>query len=114
MVKAAPLLEPAAAVVLAPVLEHPHLKLLVVMILTPGIMNAVQFWLVDNIFVHAREEQGTEFQMLREADVEGGTAASTCQVELTRESLSQPALAKIPVCVQDASGSRMQCENLGY
>lgn len=56
MVLGAPLLQPVAAWLLAPALHRPLLKLLIVMILTPGVMNALQFWLVDNIFVHAREE----------------------------------------------------------
>merc|ERR1712232_46599 len=55
-----PLLQPIAALALAPVLEQPRLKLLVVMILTPGVMNAVQFWLVDNIFVHVKKGSGAE------------------------------------------------------
>jgi len=44
-------LEPIGGFVLKPFLDDPKLKLLVVMILTPGIMNSVQFWLQDNIFL---------------------------------------------------------------
>lgn len=43
-----------ASAILAPVIDKPHLKLLVVMIFTPALMNSLQFWLTDNIFVHAQ------------------------------------------------------------
>jgi len=51
MLVLSPQLEGAAAFLLNPLNQEPTLKLLVVMILTPGIMNGVQFWLQDNIFV---------------------------------------------------------------
>jgi len=37
---------------LRPLIADPLSKLVVVMIFTPAIMNGVQFWLVDNIFIH--------------------------------------------------------------
>eukprot|EP00927_Polykrikos_kofoidii_P007372 TRINITY_DN13017_c1_g3_i2.p1 TRINITY_DN13017_c1_g3~~TRINITY_DN13017_c1_g3_i2.p1 ORF type:complete len:254 (-),score=33.66 TRINITY_DN13017_c1_g3_i2:759-1463(-) len=48
-------MQAVAATILSPVKDLPNVKLIVVMILTPGIMNAVQFWLVDNIFVHTKD-----------------------------------------------------------
>lgn len=48
------ILIPVAEAVLHPFMEYAALKLLVVMILTPMVMNSLQFWLVDNIFIHAR------------------------------------------------------------
>lgn len=45
-----------AGFVLAPFLANEHLKLIMVMIVTPGVMNSLQFWLVDNIFVHAKSD----------------------------------------------------------
>merc|ERR1712232_306353 len=42
-----------AGAVLHPLAATPQLKLVIVMILTPGIMNSLQFWLQDNIFVAA-------------------------------------------------------------
>eukprot|EP00929_Paragymnodinium_shiwhaense_P096450 TRINITY_DN58032_c0_g1_i1.p1 TRINITY_DN58032_c0_g1~~TRINITY_DN58032_c0_g1_i1.p1 ORF type:complete len:222 (-),score=34.79 TRINITY_DN58032_c0_g1_i1:112-777(-) len=47
-------LEAVALVILHPFLLNPQLKLLVVMIFTPAVMNSLQFWLVDNIFVHSK------------------------------------------------------------
>merc|ERR1712039_1027919 len=55
----------ASMTVLRPFFSNPNLKLLVVMILTPGIMNAVQFWLVDNIFVHAKKREGASSNFLQ-------------------------------------------------
>mmetsp|Transcript_57246 Transcript_57246/g.183958 ORF Transcript_57246/g.183958 Transcript_57246/m.183958 type:complete len:237 (+) Transcript_57246:107-817(+) len=51
MLKSKSVLVPIASFVLKPVLEDPNLKLMVVMILTPAVMNSVQFWLQDNIFL---------------------------------------------------------------
>jgi hypothetical protein len=42
-----------AGFVLQPFLSDPNLKLLFVMILTPMVMNAFQFWVVDNIIKKA-------------------------------------------------------------
>merc|ERR1712118_584692 len=42
-------LQAFAGTVLQPFMNHPNFKLLVVMIVTPLIMNSLQFWLVDNI-----------------------------------------------------------------
>uniref|UniRef100_A0A7S4VM75 CBM20 domain-containing protein n=1 Tax=Alexandrium monilatum TaxID=311494 RepID=A0A7S4VM75_9DINO len=50
MMVLSPQLQAVAGFVLAP-LQDPSVKLVMVMILTPGVMNAVQFWLQDNIFV---------------------------------------------------------------
>jgi len=50
MLALSPQLEALSGLVLDP-LTNPSLRLVVVMILTPGVMNAVQFWLQDNIFV---------------------------------------------------------------
>mmetsp|Transcript_125771 Transcript_125771/g.391669 ORF Transcript_125771/g.391669 Transcript_125771/m.391669 type:complete len:476 (-) Transcript_125771:329-1756(-) len=50
MLALAPQLQWAAACLLS-WLTDPSAKLLVVMILTPAVMNSVQFWLQDNIFV---------------------------------------------------------------
>eukprot|EP00927_Polykrikos_kofoidii_P048459 TRINITY_DN42730_c0_g1_i1.p1 TRINITY_DN42730_c0_g1~~TRINITY_DN42730_c0_g1_i1.p1 ORF type:complete len:258 (+),score=15.09 TRINITY_DN42730_c0_g1_i1:101-775(+) len=49
-------LQAVAEFILSPCQNLPSVKLVVVMILTPGIMNSLQFWLVDNIFVHTRPE----------------------------------------------------------
>jgi hypothetical protein len=54
LVAGRPLIEPVAAWVLAPFLANPDLKLVMVMILTPVFMNAVQFWLADGVMVRVR------------------------------------------------------------
>jgi hypothetical protein len=48
MVTASPVLLFVASVVLAPFLGNAFLKLIIVMILTPCVMNAFQLWMVDN------------------------------------------------------------------
>lgn len=47
------ILIPVAELMLRPFMGNATLKLTVVMIFTPAVMNALQFWLQDNIFVHA-------------------------------------------------------------
>lgn len=49
-----------ASVLLSNFQQSPRLELLVVMVLTPAVMNSVQFWLVDNIFVHEREKASVD------------------------------------------------------
>lgn len=74
----APLLAIAGAI-LAPFLTQPWLKLLVVMIIFPLIMDAFQIWMVDNFIkkraVHSPEgtEQGTE--IISESYVEASADA---------------------------------------
>lgn len=46
-----PQLEWIASTVLSPLADIPKVKLVLVMVVTPGVMNSVQFWLVDNIFI---------------------------------------------------------------
>mmetsp|Transcript_61637 Transcript_61637/g.133466 ORF Transcript_61637/g.133466 Transcript_61637/m.133466 type:complete len:228 (-) Transcript_61637:349-1032(-) len=48
----------AAAFVLSPFKNDPKLKLVVVMILTPCVMNALQFWLTDNFIQKQKEKRG--------------------------------------------------------
>lgn len=48
------LLQAVASFILYPFMQHPWTKLLMVMIATPLIMNAFQFWVVDN-FIKKQE-----------------------------------------------------------
>lgn len=66
MLALSPQLEAVSGLLLDP-LEDPTVKLLVVMILTPGVMNAVQFWLQDNIFVDVAKWHDKKQAVLAEA-----------------------------------------------
>uniref|UniRef100_A0A7S4V469 Uncharacterized protein n=1 Tax=Alexandrium monilatum TaxID=311494 RepID=A0A7S4V469_9DINO len=58
-------LEAVSGFVLSPVASRPSAKLVVVMILTPGVMNALQFWLQDNIFVDVAKDHYVQEQERR-------------------------------------------------
>merc|ERR1712032_1185199 len=82
--------------------------LLVVMILTPGIMNAVQFWLVDNIFVHVKADPGVEtgdYSVApEESDAEQG-ALGQCSPERARGAASNTNLLQAQRMAAKASGT---------
>jgi hypothetical protein len=107
MLLGAPLLQPVTAWLLAPVLHRPLLKLLIVMILTPGAMNALQFWLVDNIFVHAREEPQFERSECPEAvpleDMERGVQRSGPSQERAPEGAANAVLLSAQPCATKMS-----------
>jgi hypothetical protein len=42
--------------ILSPLKYHGHLKLVVVMILVPLVLNAINFWIIDNILKFKEEE----------------------------------------------------------
>lgn len=56
MVTFASMLQGVAATVLAPVADSPRVKLLIVMILTPLLMNSFQLWVVDN-FIRSQKHE---------------------------------------------------------
>lgn len=64
----------AARTVLNPFLEKPMLKLLVVMIATPMVMNAFQFWVTDNFI---KKSDSSEDPGSISAPMLGATGAST-------------------------------------
>jgi len=70
MLALSPQLEALSAFVLQP-LTNPTCKLIVVMILTPSIMNALQFWLQDNIFVDVDRWHKKEQKVKEEARLAG-------------------------------------------
>lgn len=67
MLQLASPLQAVAQLLLSPFEASAQAKLFMVMVLTPGVMNSVQFWLVDNIFCHAKEEAARPQMRAREA-----------------------------------------------
>jgi len=63
----APQLMYISSFVLGQLSNAPQLKLVFVMILTPGVMNSLQFWLQDNIFVSAANKAEAKQREAEEA-----------------------------------------------
>lgn len=60
MLVMAPQLIAAANFLLSPVDADPNVELVLVMIVTPAIMNSLQFWLQDNIFVNVARKRNEQ------------------------------------------------------
>merc|ERR1719487_1937613 len=78
MIVAALPLQTVAHAVLAPCMQSDELKLLVVMIMTPFIMNSFQFWVVDNIIKKHDDEE--EEGQRSETEEELQSVDSTCHL----------------------------------
>lgn len=51
----APIFEDVAEIILGPLRNHPDLKLVLIMICVPILLNSLQFWIVDNILIAKKE-----------------------------------------------------------
>merc|ERR1719253_2126092 len=88
MVVEAPQLTALAQFILKPVDSDPNVELVLVMVLTPAIMNSLQFWLQDNIFVDAaktvEEERRMQKMLEKEAEEEERKKREGCRKCLRR------------------------------
>merc|ERR1711920_1214545 len=61
--------------------------------ITPGVMNAVQFWLVDNIFIYAKHAEPDKYAGANRVLVPSVPRCQRCQRELVMphpDSLGEP------------------------
>jgi len=116
MIFEAPQLLAIASFVLKPVDSHPKIELLLVMVLTPAIMNSLQFWLQDNIFVDAARNTAEARKMksiLRKNDEETTAAQEKLdqQARSNRELESQSAQTQKRFSALQDVNARLQADN---
>jgi len=109
MIFEAPQLLAIAGFVLKPVDEHPKIELVLVMILTPAVMNSLQFWLQDNIFVDAARAtaEGRKMKSMLRHQQEDAAAA---QEKLDQQARSNGELQTQSTMIQKRYGD-LQEEN---
>jgi len=109
MLVEAPQLTAAAGFVLKPLDGNPRVELIIVMVVTPAIMNSLQFWLQDNIFVGAALKIAKEqkFQKYLDQQEERNSAA---QAKMSKQSAKNKHLKQAQEDLEDSVG-RLTEEN---